>query len=343
MRIPKNSLLKNVISMKLVSFDKNKCRLGLLADGFVYDLNKYDGRIPGTMSAFLKGGERTMDLAREAQNRLTIAPEHPALVSDATLIAPVPKPTSLRDAYAFRQHVETSRLNRGLDMITAFDQFPVFYFSNHKAIFGGGDIYCEKDHFNKLDFELEVAIVLNRGGKNISAEKADDFIAGYMVMNDLSARALQMEEMQLSLGPAKGKDFATSFGPCLVTPDELMPYKTDTPTGHEGCVFSLRMEAWLAEKKISSGNSAEMNWTFAELIERCSYGVELFPGDIIGSGTVGTGCLLELNGTGKRENSSYQERWLQDKDTVRLEVEGLGVLENTLRINIEERSIFRKD
>lgn len=329
--------------MKLVSFDKNKYRLGLLLDGLVYDLNKYDRRIPATMSAFLTGGEKTMDWAREAQNRLTLTPEHPALALDAVCIAPVPKPASLRDAYAFRQHVETSRFNRGLDMIPAFDQFPVFYFSNHNAIFGGGDIYCEIDHFNQLDFELEVAIVLNKGGKNISAQKADDLIAGYMVMNDLSARALQIEEMQLNLGPAKGKDFATSFGPYLVTPDELMPYKVNTPSGHEGRVFSLNMQASLNGEYISSGNLADMQWTFAELIERCSYGVELFPGDIIGSGTVGTGCLLELNGTGKRENPGYRERWLQDMDRVRLEVDGLGILENKLRRHIEERHIFRKD
>jgi len=328
--------------MKLVSLDnQSDSRIALFMDQCVYDLHTLDHRIPTSMSVFLEGGEKTMEWARRAEEQITAEKDHPAKVSAFQLLAPVPKPASLRDAYAFRQHVETSRLNRGLSMIAAFDEFPVFYFSNHRSIFGEGDIFCERDHFNKLDFELEVAIVLNRKGKNIPAHCADEYIAGYMIMNDFSARNLQMEEMQLSLGPAKGKDFATTFGPWLVTTDELMPYKVDTPKGHEGKVFSLEMVAKLNGERISSGNLADMNWTFAEIIERCSYGVDLFPGDIIGSGTVGTGCLLELNGTARRENPSCPERWLQPMDQVVLEVDGLGILENRLINRAEEWRIFK--
>ena len=118
-------------------------------------------------------------------------------------------------------------------MIPEFDQFPVFYFTNHNAIFGEGDIVVEDDHLEKLDFELEAAIVIGKEGRNIPAEKADEYIAGYMIMNDFSARVLQMEEMKLNLGPAKGKDFATSIGPWLVTPDELEEYKLATDYGNK--------------------------------------------------------------------------------------------------------------
>ena len=130
-------------------------------------------------------------------------------LADVTLASPLPRPPSMRDGYAFRQHVATARKNRGLEMIPEFDQFPVFYFTNHQAVIGPGDLHIQKLHTDKLDFELEAAIVLGKGGKNVRAEDADELIFGLTIMNDFSARTLQMEEMKLSLGPAKGKDFAT--------------------------------------------------------------------------------------------------------------------------------------
>ena len=144
-------------------------------------------------------------------------------LADVRLRAPLPKPPSMRDGYAFRQHVETARRNRGLEMIPEFDQFPVFYFTNHHGVVGPGDVPVRPAHLQKLDYELEAAIVVGRGGKNLTASQADDAIFGMTIMNDWSARALQMEEMKLNLGPAKGKDFATSLGPWLVTLDELLP------------------------------------------------------------------------------------------------------------------------
>jgi fumarylacetoacetate (FAA) hydrolase len=135
--------------------------------------------------------------------------------------APIPNPTSCRDGYAFRQHVAAARRNRGVEMIPEFDQYPIFYFTNHNAIQGPGDIVCMPDHFQKLDFELEAAVIIGKKGRNFTAEQADNYIAGYCIMNDMSARLLQMEEMKLNLGPAKGKDFSTVIGPWMVTPDEL--------------------------------------------------------------------------------------------------------------------------
>ena len=186
------------------------------------------------------------------------------------------------------------------------------------------------DHLNKLDFELEVAIVICKPGKNIKAEEADEYIGGYMIMNDISARELQMEEMKLNLGPAKGKDFSTVIGPMLVTPDELEEYLIPAKENHVGNAYNLSMKCWVNGVQVSEGNLGDMDWTFAEIIERCSYGVQLYPGDIIGSGTVGTGCFLELNGTGKLNDPEYKEQWLQEGDEVEMEIENLGILKNTI-------------
>ena len=259
------------------------------------------------------------------------------------LLAPIPNPTSCRDGYAFRQHVATARRNRGVEMIPEFDQYPIFYFTNHNAIYGEGEIRVEDDHLQKLDFELEAAIVIGKEGINISAKEADKYIAGYMVMNDLSARVLQMEEMKLNLGPAKGKDFATAIGPWLVTPDELEPRRISSDAGNK---YDLRMTAKHNGKLISDGNMKDMNWTFAEIIERVSYGVDLFPGDVIGSGTVGTGCYLELNGTwvrqAKEQGKEFTLIWIEDGDTMELEISGLGVLKNRFMKRKKDRSILAK-
>jgi fumarylacetoacetate (FAA) hydrolase len=245
-------------------------------------------------------------------------------------MAPVPHPTSCRDGYAFRQHVEAARRNRGVDMIQEFDQYPIFYFTNHNAIQGPGAIYCMPDHFQQLDFELEIAIVIGKEGKNIKAKDADEYIAGFTIMNDLSARKLQMEEMLLNLGPAKGKDFSTVIGPWLVTPDELKSNLVPAKKGHVGNNYNLSMKCWVNDQLVSEGNVKDMDWTFAEIIERCSYGVTIYPGDVIGSGTVGTGCFLELNGTGKLKDANYTPQWLQPNDVVTMSIDGLGTLENTI-------------
>ena len=198
------------------------------------------------------------------------------------------------------------------------------------------------DHFHKLDFELEVAIVISKLGRNIPAEEADEYIAGLMIMNDFSARLLQSEEMLLNLGPAKGKDFATAIGPWLVTPEELEAYEVPAKENHVGKTWNLKMSCRVNGIKVSEGNLSDMDWTFAELIERASYGATLYPGDIIGSGTVGTGCFLELNGTGKLNDENYTEQWLQEGDVVELDVEALGKLVNTIAKEENDFSILNR-
>lgn len=320
--------------MKLVSYLKeDHAQLALLVNGLLYDTDQLHPNLPVTMTMFLNYWEDVFPIAHSINRTLLEGTSRyrGIPVEDVEILAPVPNPTSYRDAYAFRQHVATARRNRNVEMIPEFDQFPVFYFTNHNSITGPGEIACMPDHFNKLDFELEVAVVICKPGKNIKASEADEYIGGYMIMNDLSARTLQMDEMKLNLGPAKGKDFATVIGPMLVTPDELEDFKILLPKeNHTGNSYNLKMTCSVNGTQVSEGNFGDMDWTFAEIIERCSYGVQLFPGDVIGSGTVGTGCFLELNGTGKLNDPEYKEQWLQEGDVVEMEIEGLGKLKNTI-------------
>jgi fumarylacetoacetate (FAA) hydrolase len=320
--------------MKLVSVLLNeKARVGLVSADQVYLLNALQKGLPDTMhDCLLRWDEiypKLLELSKEIETSSGIK-SGGTDVSKLRFLAPVPTPPSLRDGYAFRQHVETARRNRGLEMIAVFDSFPVFYFGNHHTVSGPGPVHCMPDHFKKLDFELEAAIVISRKGKNIRAAEADDWIAGLMILNDFSARSLQMEEMLLNLGPAKGKDFLTTTGPWLVTTDELKIYETACKKNHTGKSWNLQMSASVNGKAVSAGNLSDMEWTFAELIERASYGVELYPGDIIGSGTVGTGCFLELNGTGKLKDPGYIEQWLQPGDETVLSIEALGSLDNRI-------------
>lgn len=322
--------------MKIITYRvKNQDSLGLIHEDSIISVKDIDENLPQQMEALLQSGPEGLANLQLAFQKY-IEEKDWAINSlrfdDVEILAPVPKPNSFRDAYAFRQHVETSRANRGLAMIPEFDEFPVFYFSNHHAINGPGVVYGMDEHFDKMDFELEVAVVINKAGRNIKAADADDYIAGYMIMNDLSARRLQMDEMKLNLGPAKGKDFATAIGPYLVTKDELAAYLVTTRDGHVGETYDLQMTCSVNDIQVSKGSLASMHWTFAEIIERISYGVNIYPGDLIGSGTVGTGCFLELNGTGKRQDPNYREQWLQPGDQVRMEVTALGTLTNTLRL-----------
>lgn len=320
--------------MKLVTYLKDgHDQLALVINGQLYDTDTLHPDLPISMAMFLNYWDDVLPVALAAEAKIKEGIARSILTTsfaDADLLAPVPHPTSCRDGYAFRQHVAAARRNRKVDMIPEFDQYPIFYFTNHNSIQGPGDIVCMPDHFEKLDFELEAAIVINRAGRNIKAADADDYIAGLMIMNDMSARRLQMEEMLLNLGPAKGKDFSTVIGPMLVTLDELQPFEVLCKENHTGKSWNLPMKCWVNGIQVSEGNLADMDWTFAEIIERCSYGVNLYPGDVIGSGTVGTGCFLELNGTGKLNNPDYQEQWLKEGDVVEMEIEALGHLSNRI-------------
>lgn len=320
--------------MKLVTYLKNdEPQLAILVNNSLYDTDALHPDLPISMAMFLNYWEDVIPLAKAGEQRIKdglMKSGYETPYANAQILAPVPHPTSCRDGYAFRQHVAAARRNRKVEMIPEFDQYPIFYFTNHNSIQGPGEIICMPDHFEKLDFELEAAIVICKSGRNIKAAEADEYIGGLMIMNDMSARRLQMEEMLLNLGPAKGKDFSTVIGPMLVTLDELEQYEVPCKENHTGKAWNLPMKCWVNGLQVSDGNVADMDWTFAEIVERCSYGVQLFAGDVIGSGTVGTGCFLELNGTGKLNNPGYTEQWLQPGDVVEMEIEGLGKLSNTI-------------
>lgn len=312
--------------MKLVTFHHEQAeKIGAVIDGGrILDLGAQDPRLAVDMLTLIRRQDELMPLARAA----AAAPEAVLDPAAATLLAPVPRPVSMRDGYAFRQHVATARRNRGLDMIEEFDLFPVTYFTNHLAVTGPGEVRVQDHHLVRLDFELEVAVVTGRPLRNATLEEADDAIFGYMVMNDWSARMLQMEEMKLSLGPCKGKDFATSLGPWLVTKDELRVEKTP-----KGELLHARMTCDVNGRRLSEGNVDSMNWTFAQILQRTSYGIQMHAGEVIGSGTVGTGCLLELNGSKITDNL-----WLKAGDEVAMEIAGLGRLVNTV-VHAPERLV----
>ncbi|MEP7191024.1 MAG: fumarylacetoacetate hydrolase family protein [Roseiflexaceae bacterium] len=236
-------------------------------------------------------------------------------LDEVRLVAPLPRPPSLRDFYAFEQHVATANRNRGRDVPPAWYELPVFYFGNHSAIYGpNADVPLPRT--TALDYELEIACVIGRAGRDIAAEDAEEYIAGYTIMNDWSARDIQREEMSVGLGPAKGKDFATSLGPWLVTPDELELFAL--PDGR----FNLSMIARVNGVERSRGNFRDIYYTFAQMIARASRDASLYPGDVLGSGTVGSGCLLEL--------TAGQGPWLVEGDEVELEITGLGILRNQI-------------
>jgi fumarylacetoacetate (FAA) hydrolase len=332
--------------MKLITYLKGgeEQQLAMVVNGILYDMDALHSDLPVSMAMFLNYWEDVMPMARNCEQRILdggFTKIAGILMDAAQILAPVPHPTSCRDGYAFRQHVAAARRNRGVPMIPEFDQYPIFYFTNHNSIQGPGNILCMPDHFEKLDFELESAVVICKPGRNVPAAEADEYIGGLMIMNDMSARRLQMEEMLLNLGPAKGKDFSTVIGPMLVTLDELEQYEVPCKENHTGKAWNLGMKCRINGVQVSEGNVSDMDWTFAEIIERCSYGVDLFAGDVIGSGTVGTGCFLELNGTGKLNDPNYPEQWLQPGDVVEMEIDGLGLLSNTIVAEETDWSILK--
>ena len=239
------------------------------------------------------------------------------LMNEVQLLAPVPDPQSFRDFYAFEQHVRAARKLRGLEMHPDWFRIPIFYFSNPAAIYGHGSEIPYPRKTNELDFELEFAVIIAGTESDIPSKDADRHIAGYTICNDWSARDLQREEMAMSLGPAKGKDFATSFGPYMVTPDEL------EDAWDENGKLNLRMTCHVNGTLISDGNTDDLYHSFKDMIERASMNAKLLSGDYLGSGTVGTGCILEL----RPENTGG---WIKKGDVVTLEVKRLGVLENKI-------------
>ncbi len=327
--------------MKLVSYlIDGHDQLAFLVDGLIFDCDLLHPELPNSMNMFLHYWEDMYPIAQQVDAAIKsgrINADRGTPIEELDLLAPVPFPTSCRDAFAFRAHATATRKNPQSPLPASYDQFPVFYFSNHHSIQGQGEVKCMPDHLEELDFELEASIVICKQGRNIPAEEADNYIGGLMIFNDFSARKLQLEEMQLQLGPAKGKDFATAIGPCLVTLDELESYKVEAGFGHTGSSWNLEMKCAVNGEQVSGGNLSDMQWTFAEIIERCSYGADLQPGDIIGSGTVGTGCFLEKNIAARLNDPQSTVQWLKAGDTIEMEIEGIGILSNTI---VKEESDF---
>jgi 2-keto-4-pentenoate hydratase/2-oxohepta-3-ene-1,7-dioic acid hydratase in catechol pathway len=256
--------------------------------------------LPPDMLEFLRGERRAMDWACRAAE----LGEPSFDPTQVRLLTPLPNPESVRDFYSFEGHVKKGFEKRGEEMPPEWYEIPVYYKSGHHNIIGTGEEVRWPSFTRKFDYELEIAAVIGRKGSNIPAAEASAYIAGFTIMNDFSARDIQRREMRVRLGPAKGKDWCTALGPHLVTADEV------------GDPYNLQMSARINGELWSQGNSGAMYWRFEQMIEFLTHDDTIYPGDVVGSGTVATGCGLEL------------DRWLKRGDVMELEVEKLGVLRN---------------
>lgn len=269
------------------------------------------------------GVDRLVDLLGDRGQRLKLAadeafrqPLEVVRYAEAELRSPVPVPPSIRDFMSFEEHVVTSMEATGFSVDPTWYEFPVFYFTNPAAVKGPHDPVAISPGSTEFDYELEIGAVIDRDCSDVSAQEAEDYIAGYTILCDWSARDLQSREMRQSLGPAKGKDSATSLGPFLVTPDELDDRRS-------GKGFDLEMCAYVNDQPYSRGNWRTIYWSFGQMVSYASRGTRLKRGDVIGSGTVGTGCILELS----RVHGIEKYPWLEPGDKVRLEIERLGTID----------------
>jgi fumarylacetoacetate (FAA) hydrolase len=267
-----------------------------------------------TLDDHLARGLRVEALAEIVDGYAAATEDDEAIFTADELVfgPPILQPPSLRDFYAFEQHVATMWHRRGGEVPEAWYRLPIFYFSNVSEIRGPGDPVWAPRGSSELDYELEVAALIDTPVRDLSGERGEEAIGGYLVFNDWSARDLQREETTVRLGPAKGKDFSSSIGPWLVTPDEL----ADALSGNG---YDLAMTASVNGRELSRGSWAAAQFSFGQMIERASADVRLRPGDLLGSGTVGTGCLLEI-----REETLG--RYLEPGDSVTLAIERLGSL-----------------
>jgi fumarylacetoacetate (FAA) hydrolase len=276
-----------------------------------------------SLDALLADWERGRALVAEVLSRVAVAQGAAGRALEAahrdleaaTIRPPVSRPPTVRDFYAFEAHVKNARARRGLEVPHEWYEFPAFYFSNPGSLVGHRAAVRRPSWTAALDYELEIACIIGRRARNVSATDWESVVAGFTILNDWSARDVQRREMAIGLGPAKGKDFATSLGPALVTLDELGPART-------GERLSLAMEARVNGVVLSRGNVCDLRYSFGQMIARASQDVYLLPGDVIGSGTVGSGCLLELG--------PEVHRWLEPGDEVSLEIERLGTLTNAI-------------
>jgi len=280
--------------------------------------------VPRDMITFLRSGKQGMEAAATTVDYVagkrpkapTTGPRGEKIVYDIAevkLKSPVPRPNSIRDYLAFEGHASWSG-QRKLDQ--SWYEMPVCYRGNPDTVIGPEEIIPWPAYTDLLDYELEYGICIGKEGKNIPREKAEEYIAGYTILNDISARDIQLREMMVGLGPVKGKDFCSVMGPCLVTPDEV-----DSK--------NMRLTARINGEVWSDNNSGTSYWTWPQIIEFASMEETLYPGDFLGSGTVEGGCGLELN------------RWIQPGDLIELEVEGIGILRNRVGQKPPKRTFTR--
>jgi fumarylacetoacetate (FAA) hydrolase len=283
--------------------------LGVVRDGRIYQIPGVDDLLP-----LLRAG--TDVLAQEGSR--AVRNGRAVEEAEVALLSPIAVPPTFRDFYAFERHVKAGRSWRGLEMDPAWYESPIFYFSNPYAVTGPGDVPMTPGS-GTFDFELEVAAVVTMPGRDLTPAEAERTIGGYCVLNDWSGRDVQQREMTLSMGPVKGKDTATSLGPYYVTKDELADRR-------DGSGYSLAMTCSVNGREYSRALWSEVYWSFGEMAAYASRGTDIRPGDVLGSGTCGSGCIMELS----RGANGADHPWLQPGDVVVAAVEGLGELANTV-------------
>ncbi len=316
--------------MKLVTFlnTVQESRIGWLVGEAVVDMQLANADLPTDMLTFIDNHETYFELIKSLGE---VTPHYQ--LSEVKLLAPLPNPRSFRDYIGFEMHMQNASRSFGHIIGSAWYDMPIFYFTNHQAIYGPNDAIKRPTKETKMDIELEIACIIGKKGKDIKAEEATPYIFGYTIFNDWTARAIQKVEMQIPLGPHKGKDFANAIGPCIVTADEMNQYRipfdesvfTDPirVPSVKGDRFDIKMTSRINGTTICEGNYKTVYFNFEQMIERASENnVTLMPGDILGSGTVGWGSLIE--------NNFSVHRPIEPGDVVELEIEGIGVLVNTV-------------
>jgi 2-keto-4-pentenoate hydratase/2-oxohepta-3-ene-1,7-dioic acid hydratase in catechol pathway len=296
-------------------------RVGVVVDDVVCGLEE------GAQLVELLGddGER---LAQAGQ-RATRTPAEVRPLSEVRLRAPIPTPPSIRDFPVFEQHVRSGLQALGVDLGGDWYEIAPFWFCNPNSVVGPDDLVEVPGNAHHMDFELEVAAVVGKSGRDLDPASADDYIVGFLIMNDWSARDLQEREMHcMPIGPSKGKDFATSLGPYLLTRDEWEPYRKNRS-------YDPEMRAWVNGRQYSLGNASDMYWGFNELLAFASRCATLRPGDVLAAGTCGSGCILELSTT--HGEDAYP--WLTEGDDLVLEIDGLGRLSNRITFGQEPKPL----
>ncbi len=314
--------------MKLVTFQNKlgESRIGWLQGDSVVDMRLASDKLPTDMLTFIDNHEIYFQVIKSLGD---VEPHYK--LEEVTLLAPLPNPRSIRDYVGFEMHMLNASRSFGHSIGEAWYEMPIFYFTNHHNVYGPNDEIKRPANETKLDIELEIACIIGKKGSDIKKEDAKNYIFGYTIFNDWTARATQKVEMTIPLGPHKGKDFANAFGPCIVTADEFEQYEVPFSEAYfesplkvpkvQDTRFDVKMTSRINGVTVCEGNYKTVHFSFGQMLERAAEnGINIMPGDILGSGTVGWGSLIE--------NNFFVHRPLEPGDVVELEIEGIGVLRN---------------